>query len=169
MQLKQQGVPGVKQFANVDEAALYGFEWTLMNKGRSWLGYEFSSAYTIGRNLATHEDLPQIPSFEANLKLDFALFNERLLPQLHLRGVAGQDRVAESFGETTSEGYFLTNFKATYRAIKSLRFSAGVNNLFDVTYHEHLNRNLLGSDRRLNDPGRSVFFELKWEGLLSKL
>lgn len=49
-----------------------------------------------------YEDLPQIPVLEANLKLDYAMLNERLLP---LSSVAGQDRVAESFRETTSEGY----------------------------------------------------------------
>lgn len=169
LQPRQQGVPGVKQFVNVDEAALYGFEWTLRNNRRSPFGYELSSAYTIGRNLSAGEDLPQIPAFEANLKLDYLMLEDRLMPQLHLRGVAGQDRVAETFGETTSEGYFLTNFKISYRALNALRFSAGVNNLFDVTYHEHLNRNLQGTEFRLNDPGRSLFIEIKWEGILSKL
>ncbi|SMO47438.1 TonB-dependent receptor [Fodinibius sediminis] len=167
LQPRQEGAPGVKQFKNIDEAALYGFEWTLENNGQNRLGYELSSAYTIGRNLSMQEDLPQIPAFEANLKLDYRLFDDRLIPQIHLRGVAGQTRVAESFDERPTDGYLLTNLKLTSRLFSMLRLSAGVNNLFDVTYHEHLNRSLQGSTLPLNDPGRSIFVELKWNGLFN--
>jgi iron complex outermembrane receptor protein len=169
LQPKQNGVPGVKQFINVDEAALYGFEWTLQNNNRSRLGYKLSTAYTIGRNLTAHEDLPQIPAYEANLKLDYQFLNGKLVPQLHVRGVAEQTRVAEDFDEQPTDGYILTDFKLTSRLFKSVRLSAGVNNLFDVTYHEHLNRSLQGSTLPINDLGRSVFVELKWNGILSRL
>jgi len=166
---KQQNVPGVKQFINVDKAALYGFEFSLRNNGQGNLGYEASTAYTIGRNLSVHEDLPQIPAYEANLKLDYRFLKGRLIPQLHLRGVAEQNRVAESFDEEATDGYLLTNLKLISRIGGDLRLSAGVNNLFDVTYHEHLNRSLQGSTVPLNDPGRSFFIEVKWEGILSSL
>jgi len=169
LQPKQNGVPGVKQFLNVDEAALYGFEWTLRNNNRSSFSYKLSTAYTIGRNITANEDLPQIPAYEANLKLDYQFLDGKFIPQLHLRGVAEQERVAESFDEQPTDGYLLTNFKLTTRLFESLRLSAGVNNLFDVTYHEHLNRSLQGSTLPLNDPGRSVFVELKWNGVLSEL
>lgn len=166
---KKPGTPGVKQFVNVEEAALYGFEWTLKNAGRNRLGYSLSSAYTIGRNIAAHEDLPQIPAFEANLKVNFRFLDERLVPQLHLRGVADQKRVAESFDERPTDGYLLTNFKLGYEIGNGFRLSTGVNNLFDVTYHEHLNRSLQGSTVPINDPGRSFFLELKWNGVLSSI
>ena len=163
------GTPGVKQFKNVGKAALYGFEWTLQNNGRSKLGYNLSTAYTIGRDLTTDEDLPQIPAYEVNLKLNYRFLNNKLIPQLHLRGVAKQNRVAESFDEQPTDGYLLTYFKLSSQLGNSLRLSAGVNNLFNVTYHEHLNRSLQGSTLPLNDPGRSFFIELKWNGVLSAL
>ncbi|WP_440999280.1 TonB-dependent receptor [Fodinibius sp. SL11] len=166
---KQMGAPGVKQFVNVDEAALYGFELTFQNNGRNNLGYNLSTAYTIGRNLTTEEDLPQIPAYEANLKLDYSFLNRKLIPQLHLRGVAQQSRVAESFDEQSTDGYLLTNFKLNSQLGRGIQLSAGVNNLFNVTYHEHLNRSLQGSTMPLNDPGRSLFVELKWNGILSSL
>lgn len=164
---KQMGAPGVKQFINVDEATLYGFEWTLKNSGRNKLGYNLSTAYTIGRNLSADEDLPQIPAYETNLKLDYRFLNNKLIPQLHLRGVTAQKRVAESFDEQTTDGYLLTNFKLSSELGRGIQLSAGVNNVFDVTYHEHLNRSLQGSTLPLNDPGRSFFVELKWSGVLS--
>ncbi|MDX1640583.1 MAG: TonB-dependent receptor, partial [Balneolaceae bacterium] len=166
---KQMGSPGVKQFINVDEAALYGFEWTLQNNGRNKLGYALSTAYTIGRNVTADEDLPQIPAYEANIKLDYRFLNNKLIPQLHLRGVAEQTRVAESFDEQPTDSYLLTNFKMSSQLDRSIQLSAGVNNLFDVTYHEHLNRSLQGSTMPLNDPGRSLFVELKWDGIISSL
>ncbi|MGD8427025.1 MAG: TonB-dependent receptor [Balneolaceae bacterium] len=166
---KQMGTPGVKQFKNVGEAALYGFELTLQSNGQNKLGYNLSTAYTIGRNLSTDKDLPQIPAYEANLKLDYRFLNNKLIPQLHLRGVAAQTRVAESFDEQPTGGYVLTHFKLSSQLGNSLRLSAGINNVFDVTYHEHLNRSLQGSTLPLNDPGRSFFIELKWNGVLSSL
>jgi len=166
---KQMGAPGVKQFVNVDEAALYGFELTFQNNGRNKLGYNLSTAYTIGRNITADEDLPQIPAYEANLKLDYSFLRGKLIPQLHLRGVAEQRRVAESFDEQPTDGYLLTHFKVSSHVGRSIQLSAGVNNLFDVTYHEHLNRSLQGSTLPLNDPGRSLFVELKWNGILSSL
>lgn len=164
---KQMGAPGVKQFINVDEAALYGFEWTFQNNDRNKLGYNLSTAYTIGRNVTADEDLPQIPAYEANLKLDYRFLNNMLIPQLHLRGVAEQDRVAESFDEQPTDGYLLTNVTLSSHLPNGIQLSAGVNNLFGVTYHEHLNRSLQGSTLPLNDPGRSFFVELKWNGVLS--
>ncbi len=166
---KQMGAPGVKQFINVDEAALYGFELTFQNNGRNKLGYNLSTAYTVGRNLTAEEDLPQIPAYEANFKLDYSFMSGKLIPQLHLRGVAEQTRVAESFDEQPTDGYLLTNFKLSSQLGRGIQLSAGVNNLFDVTYHEHLNRSLQGSTMPLNDPGRSLFVELKWNGILSSL
>lgn len=166
---KQIGTPGVKQFVNVDEAALYGFELVLQNNGRNKLGYNLSTAYTVGRNLTADEDLPQIPAYEANLKLDYNFLRGKLIPQLHLRGVAKQTRVAESYDEQPTDGYLLTNFKFSSQLGRGIQLSAGINNLFDVTYHEHLNRSLQGSTMPLNDPGRSLFVELKWNGILSSL
>ncbi|MEX2368436.1 MAG: TonB-dependent receptor, partial [Balneolaceae bacterium] len=166
---KQEGTPGVKQFINVDEAVLYGFEWTLKNSGRDKLGYNLSTAYTIGHNLTTDEDLPQIPAYEANLKIDYRFLNNKLIPQLHLRGVADQDRVAESFDEQVTDGYLLINFKLSSQLGRGFMLSAGIHNLFDSTYHEHLNRSLQGSTLPLNDPGRSLFIEIKWSGELLKL
>ncbi|WP_372635586.1 TonB-dependent receptor domain-containing protein [Fodinibius sp.] len=166
---KQQGAPGVRQFVNVDEAVLYGFELTLKNNGRNDLGYNLSTAYTIGRNLTANEALPQIPAYEANLKVDYGFLNGKLIPRLHLRGVAAQTRVAGSFDEQPTDGYLITNVKLSSQLGRGMQLSAGVNNLFGVTYHEHLNRSLQGSTRPLNDPGRSLFVELKWKGVLSSL
>lgn len=164
---KQMGAHGVKQFMNVEEAALYGFEWVLRDNGQQPFGYTLNAAYTVGRNLTAREDLPQIPAFEANLKVDYRFLDNKLIPKLHLRGVAGQQRVAESFGERPTDGYLLANVTLSSHLMAGVQLSAGVNNLFDVTYHEHLNRSLQGSTVALNDPGRSVFVELKWEGVLS--
>ncbi len=160
---RKTGTPGVKQFVNVDEAALYGFEASINSAGRMDFGYELTSSWTIGRNIGTHEDLPQIPPLEGNLKLDYRFADGKFVPSIHFRAVAEQDRVSETFGETKTDGFFLTHLRASYRFLEGMTFSGGINNVFDVTYREHLNRSIQGSPLPLNDPGRSFFVELKWD------
>lgn len=50
--------------------------------------------------------------------------------------------------------------------IPSLRFSAGIDNLFDRTYANHLNRgNLFDPEPvRINEPGRTFWLRVSWRG-----
>jgi len=72
---------------------------------------------------------------------------------------SGQD-----VGETA--GYGVLDLSARYRLLRSLVLVAGVDNVLDRTYANHLNRgNLFDPDpTRINEPGRTFWIRLSWLG-----
>jgi iron complex outermembrane receptor protein len=82
----------------------------------------------------------------------------KLHPELVFRTVIAQDRVSTNFGETATPAFALLDFNVRYQISKMLRVAAGVQNLFDEAYYEHLNRNMSGSP--INAPGRNVFLSI---------
>ena len=56
---------------------------------------------------------------------------------------------------------------AGYQASDTLLVTAGVDNLFDVTYAEHISRsgaNIAGYEQteRVNEPGRTLWLKMQW-------
>jgi iron complex outermembrane receptor protein len=49
-----------------------------------------------------------------------------------------QNRVSETNGEAKTSGYGLVNFSATWQATSALQLAAGVDNLIDRKYRDHL-------------------------------
>lgn len=161
---KQMGVPGVKQFMNLDKARLYGFEYRF-NAHSGNFYFKMNAAYTIGENLENHEALPEIPPLEADATMSYSLWNGRLEPAYTMRMVSRQSRVAASFGETETPGFILLNSRVTAHLWPSVTLSAGVKNIADVTYYEHLSRSVQGSSAPIYNPGRSFFFEIRMDDL----
>ena len=90
-----------------------------------------------------------------------------------LRAVAGQDRVALDQGNVVgrdlgpSAGFATLALNGGYRFNDQVRLIAGIDNVFDRTYSEHLN--LSGSADfgypadpvRINEPGRTAWVKLQ--------
>src|SRR5690606_1322812 len=87
------------------------------------------------------------------------------------RVVAAQNRIAEGQGNVVSKdfdesaGFGVLSFNGAYRLSKNLKLSAGVDNLLDKNYSEHLN--LAGNagfgfpaDTRIDEPGRTYWTRL---------
>lgn len=171
------GVVGVKQFQNIDVAHMYGFEFMWISPEQFPLNINLSAAYTAGLNpeatrclvqngqvvgteIVKNDPLPEIPPFETNLRLNYPLLNNRLTPQLHLRWAAAQNRISQAYDEKASSSFFVTNISVSYKMSELLSASAGVSNLFDVAYYEHLNRRIIGSQAALWEPGRSFYINI---------
>ena len=73
---------------------------------------------------------------------------------------SGQD-----YGETA--GYGMLDLSGRFRILRSLSVFAGVDNLFDRNYANHLNRgNLFDPEPvRINEPGRTFWIRLAWRGV----
>jgi iron complex outermembrane recepter protein len=76
--------------------------------------------------------------------------------------------VSTTNSEATTRGYVLASLTGNWLIRDGLRIDAGIENLFDRQYLEHLagyNR-IAGSDvpvgARLPGPGRSAFIRLRW-------
>jgi iron complex outermembrane recepter protein len=54
----------------------------------------------------------------------------------------------------------LLSFSAKYKINKYANITAGVNNIFDRAYYEHLNRKIIGTTGKLYEPGRVFFVNL---------
>lgn len=127
---------------------------------------EASLAYAWGENTTDDRAMPQIPPLEARLGLTFERGNWSAAGLWRL--VAAQTRVAEGQGNVTSKdfdessGFGVLSFNAAYRVNEHFRLSAGVDNLLDKAYSEHLNQagNAgvgMSADERINEPGRSLW------------
>lgn len=175
-----QGAPGVKQFNNIDAAVFTGFETTL-----SWIPFKnsnvgISAAYTYayfmeaeriilennqlaGTEIIKNDPVPEIPALDASMTFSYKFRKPLLSPQLIIRAVAAQNHVSLSYYEEKSPGYVITDLAMNYYPHKSVSLAAGISNLLNTAYYDHLNRRLLGSNEKLYEPGRSFYINIKFK------
>lgn len=139
---------GVRQFINVDEAMMTGFEFSINQRLPLNMQTQFAIAYTKGQNITTDEALPEISPIDMRFKLLGSFANNKFFPELSLRVVGKQDRFASSYGETETPAFTVLDFSSSYHFNKTFHLSAGVQNLFDVAYYEHLNRSVRNASKR---------------------
>ncbi|MCK9529764.1 MAG: TonB-dependent copper receptor [Gammaproteobacteria bacterium] len=147
---------------NVD-ATLYGFEADAAYAiAPNWTA-RATLAHVIGENDTDDVALAQVPPLEGTVSLGYD--DKTWAATLLVRAAAEQDRVdvdrggiaGADVGETDS--FTVVSFNAGYRANENLKITAGVDNLFDETYAEHLSRAGAqvagyGKPERVNEPGR---------------
>lgn len=167
-------VPGVMpgmlraEVSNVD-AIIAGAEMGASYRFSSnWKG-DASLAYAWGENRSDDRALPQIPPLEGRLGLTYERDNWSTSGLW--RVVAAQGRVAENQGTVVgkdfdeSAGFGVLAVNGAYRVNQHFKLSAGIDNLLDKNYSEHLN--LAGSagfadyglepTSRVNEPGRTYW------------
>lgn len=156
--------PGVRQFVNIDKALMSGFEITWNQELFPVLSHEMSVNYTYGENRMLDEPLPEIPPLELRYRLTGSFAGHALQPEIALRHAARQDRIAISYGETETPAFTVVDAKLSWQALASLVATAGVQNVFDTAYYEHLARSVKGtSSRAIYSPGRSFYFTVSYQ------
>jgi len=121
-------------------------------------------AYVHGENDTDGTALAQMPPLEGNLGLNYD--DGTYSAGVHVRAVDRQDRVDEGSGTIygldigETPGFAVLSVNGGYRTADGLKLTAGIDNLLDKTYSEHLARG--GADLgvatdRVNEPGRSVW------------
>jgi iron complex outermembrane receptor protein len=150
--------PGVRRYTNIDNGLKMGFELNFTQKIFRNLQVQISMAYTYGQDLDKDEPLPEIAPLDIRYILAGNFFNNRLRPELAFRQVTEQTRISSEYGETRTPGFELLDFKISYLILQKVRLSAGILNIFDIEYYEHLSRSVKGSDdMRIYSPGRSIY------------
>lgn len=127
--------PDPLQFNNV-EAVLYGFDmdwrWQLADR------WSLSGVvnYVRGKRDDINDDLYRIAPPNTSLRLDYARANW----SVGVEGVfySAQDQVSATNREQETSGYGLLNLVANWEPSKHLLLSAGVDNLLDKAYQDHL-------------------------------
>ncbi len=151
--------PGVRKFTNIDKAFITGFEFVWKQQISANLKHDLSIFYTYGEDQNLNEPLPEIPPLEIKYALKGSFLKNKILPEILIRQTLKQDRIAVSYGETETPAFNVVDFKLTYLPVKKVSFTAGILNVFDVAYYEHLARSVRDvSKRPIYSPGRSFYF-----------
>ena len=151
------------QYDNVD-AELYGFD----------LGYEWRIAgplllrgtlsYVRGKRTDAPDNLYRIAPLTSFVELIYQ--TERYFVSLENLAAARQDDVAGYNAEQASAGWGIVNLRGAYELNGTFTLGAGVENLFDTVYRDHLGgyNRVGGSDiavgARLNGMGRNLYLRL---------
>ena len=155
-----------KVYRNLDKAYKTGFD--------AYASLNFMAHFTIGTQLSyiyaknkdLNEPLPLIPPFSASLSAGFD--NKKYWANVEWTLKTTQDNISNSFGEQETAGYGLLDLRAGIKAFSNLSIGVAVLNVFDKTYHDHLNfsfNNQIGYTAiPINDPGRnlSAFVQFKF-------
>jgi len=154
--------PGVRQFINIDEAFKTGFEVSWDQVLFAGLSHRMGIAYTYGQDLERDEPLPEIAPLDVRYAIYGSYLKDRLRPEVVFRYVAEQSRASAEFGETVTPSFSLLDVKIGYQITSGLSINAGVNNLLDENYFEHLNRSVRGANAPIFAPGRNFFANLNF-------
>lgn len=138
------------------------------------VGYQFtdhiqadvSGMYAWGENTTDNTPLPQIAPLEGRFNLRYVEENYNI--GLLWRAVAQQDRISLNQGNIVgydlgkSKGFSTVAINATYRLTQNLDVALGVDNVFDKTYSEHLNKSgaaIFGyaANEQFNNSGRNYW------------
>ena len=155
------------RWANVD-ARLYGFDMDFGYDLEGPLRIDSVLTYVRGERRDIDDNLYRVaaPSLTTGLTWEATAWSATLEAQ----AVAEQDDVSATNSETTSPGYVTLSLYGDWQVRPGVQLSAGVENLLDQVYRDHLagiNRNGFGDvavGSRLPGAGRGVFLRLSFVG-----
>jgi iron complex outermembrane receptor protein len=128
----------VRGFRNVD-AQLYGGEGSAIFKPLGPVSIPLSLSYVRGKNTSDDTNLPRIPPLEgrARVRVDVG----RKVPwwaEFGGRFAARQTKIDLDFPENETPGFAVFHLRGGFEVFGRLHVDAGVENLFDQEYTEHL-------------------------------
>ncbi|ELX07657.1 TonB-dependent copper receptor [Acinetobacter baumannii] len=141
------------------------------------IGYQFtdhiqadlSAMYAWGKNTTDDKPLPQISPLEGRLNIRYVADKYNL--GLLWRAVAEQSRVSLHQGNIVgydlkpSKGFSTLSLNGSYNLRKDIDVSVGIDNVFDKTYTEHLNKAGsagfgFASEEQFNNIGRNYWVRM---------
>ena len=158
---------GSSQAQNINARVMGGELGTAYQLTSNWKA-DATLAYAWGKNTSDGKALPQMPPLDTRLGLTYS--QDDWSAGALWRIVARQDRIDRNAGNVVgkdfdkSAGFGVFSLNGAYRINKNLKVSAGVDNLLDKNYSEHLN--MAGNagygypandPRAINEPGRTLW------------
>jgi iron complex outermembrane receptor protein len=149
------------QFSNVD-AKLYGIDANWFVAMTNTWQLDGTVSYVRGERRDTGDNLYRIAPLTARTMLSYVQTTWRI--GVEAETVAAQSKVSTENNEQKTGGYAVFNLMGNYEATKALTLSAGINNIFDRDYQNHLGGYNRISDNpdiaqgeRLPGLGRSIY------------
>jgi iron complex outermembrane recepter protein len=149
------GARGVKVYENTSYALLAGAEASAVYNITGYTQLVSTLKYSYGRN-ADGEPLPMMPPLR-NVTSLRKYFGDNLWVQGETEIAAAQNRNSERFREQPTDGFMLWHLRAGYQQEtekKVWQLNAGIENIFDVHYREHLDWGQIAR------PGRNMFLQV---------
>ncbi|MDT8372027.1 MAG: TonB-dependent receptor [Gammaproteobacteria bacterium] len=131
------------QFSNVD-AKLYGFDANWFATISSNWQLDGTVSYVRGERRDTNDNLYRIAPLSARTMLSYVQTTWRV--GFEAETVAAQNKVSVENEEQKTSGYALFHLSASYQPAQDVIITAGINNLFDRDYQDHL-----GGINRISD------------------
>jgi iron complex outermembrane receptor protein len=127
-----------KRFTNIDQATMLGVEAGIGFYFAEYFRATLNGGYTYAQNITWDEPLPEIPPFSMNVA--FGYKSSKIDAEIRARYAGAQDRVSESFAETTTPSFIVVDLAANYAPLDFMEINASITNLFNQNYVEHLSR-----------------------------
>ncbi len=126
-----------KVYRNIDEAYKTGFE--MMGKLDFFNDFFFKTelALVYAKNKDLAESLPLTPPFTCNFSI--GLEKENYWVNARYNITSKQSNISESYGETETDGFQTLDIRLGVKPIKNVTLGLAAINVFDETYHNHLN------------------------------
>lgn len=156
------GLPHARRFVNIENATQAGFECSAALELLKNLTLTGSLSFTRAQNLDWDEPLAEIPPFEGFAGLRYE--RKKLWLDARARFAGAQNRVSETFGESSTPGFSVYDFRAGFEPLKGLNFGFAVLNVLDRQFREHLNRAYRNMPEQsiIFEPGRNLTLFLKY-------
>ncbi len=123
------------QYQNVD-AKLYGIDANWFAVITNDWQLDGTVSYVRGERRDTSDNLYRIAPLTARTMLSYIQTTWRV--GFEAETVAAQNKISTENEEIKTSGYALFNLTGNYQPTESITLSAGVNNLFDREYQDHL-------------------------------
>ena len=158
---------GTSQAQNINAQVMGGELGAAYQLTSNWKA-DATLAYAWGKNTTDGKALPQMPPLDTRLGLTYS--EDHWSTGALWRVVAPQGRIDRNAGNVVgkdydkSAGFGVFSLNGAYRINKNLKVSAGVDNLLDKNYSEHLN--MAGNagygypandPTPINEPGRTLW------------
>lgn len=155
-----------KRYHNIKDAYKTGVDASIKLDFVNNFYAKIDMAYIYAKNKDWNESLPLIPPLTTGFTLGYD--NHKFWANANLNLVAKQSKISASFGELETKGYETIDLRVGFRPIEDLSIGFAGLNIFNKTYHDHLNFAFRNQESLnmipINEPGRnfSVFIQYQF-------
>ncbi|MGE0159889.1 MAG: TonB-dependent receptor [Gemmatimonadales bacterium] len=153
--------PTVFQYVN-GEATFYGVDGSLSLGVTDRVTVTTSGSYLYGQDETLDEPAIGVAPVTGSLGLRYEEGQGRFYIEGIGTAVARQDRVSASRNEAPTPGYQLLDVRGGIGVGNGVTLRAGVLNVFDEFYWNHLNARNPFTTQPVPEPGRVAFVDLSW-------
>ena len=137
---KTPGAKGVKVYTNIGAARIYGldigFNWNVVRS----ISLFSNISYARGQDLDRSAPLPEMPPLSTLTGVRYLHPSNRFWVQVETRAAVRQDNISPYTGEDETPSFVIYNVHSNIRIGTGFNLQAGVENVSNVFYHEHLDR-----------------------------